>query len=166
MGIRQYLMKSAISRRRIPPEVVAEVEKDLLKNGPRRLEPEKRHFQFVMVSLEEAVPEVLPALIQDVVRTLLAHDAMLFPSTSSILVAILGIPDPSNDSAETRVNLVRATLAKHGSNVRIAHGECTGLVGNLGEPGFSRFDAIIPNSAAILRKLLDIEFGTAIEIAQ
>jgi hypothetical protein len=83
----------------------------------------------------------------------------------SLLIGYFGVPNAKYDSTEARTNLVAALLAENGSAVRVAHGQCNGLVGGFGGPRRWFYTAIVPNFSAVLKKLLDLEFGTAVEIS-
>jgi len=126
---------------------------------------ERKHFQFVLINLDDTAPDELPVLISSVVTTLMQHKATLSSITSSLVVGFLGIPFPKSDSPEARRALVKALLAENGNSLRIAHGQCDGMVGLFGVEGNFRYDGIIPGFSRILRELLDRPFGSAAEIA-
>ena len=110
----------------VPPELIAKLE----QSGEIKNTIETKHFQFVLVNVEEKEPSEIPAIIGKIA------DAFS-----------------------------RALLAENGDRIRIAHGQCSGGVGNFGTKGHWRYGAIIPGFTAILKKLLDAPFGSAVEIS-
>ncbi|HKM90110.1 MAG TPA: hypothetical protein VJX29_05805 [Candidatus Acidoferrales bacterium] len=126
---------------------------------------EAKHFQFVIILLDDAKPEEVPAIIGKVVSILLQHGAILSSITSSLLVGLLGVPFPKGDSPELRLRLVKALLAGNGDRLRIAHGQCTGAFGLLGTEGRWTYGEVIPEFSGILKKLLGSQFGTAVEVS-
>ncbi len=46
----------------------------------------------------------------------------------------------------------------------MAHGQCTGLVGNLGSEGRYNWGGIIPGFSEVLKKLFATEFGAEIPV--
>jgi hypothetical protein len=126
MGILQRLGDRKLVQGFVNSEVLARLqgETQLLVG---KIEP--RHFQFIVILVDESKPEEIPATISTVLRTLLKHDAMLSSITSSLLVGLLGVPFPKSDSPEARRGLVEALLRENGDRIRIAHGECDGAVG-------------------------------------
>ena len=149
-------------RKYVPPKVVKQLLKDArvgeLPND------EIRHFQFVLVHIDEAKPEEIPKVISTVVDAFFRSNAMLADIVSSLVVGYLGLPQPKFDSVEGRRNLVTTLLTENGRLIRIAHGQCDGLTGNFGTKGGWRYGEIIPNFSAALKKLFDAEFGAAVEI--
>ena len=145
----------------VSPEVVALLERPL---DPWKPQLEEKHFQFVLVGIDEEKSDEVPEIINRVVAGLAPHKAMLSSITSSFILALLGVPFPDTDSPEARTKLVAALLTENGNRIRIAHGQCDGIVGSLGPQGNQRYGGIIPSFALILGKLLGTEFGTAIEV--
>jgi len=100
-----------------------------------------------------------------ITRTLIQHHSTVTHITSSLVVALLGVPFPEGNSADARRELVDALLRENGDRIRIAHGECNGTVGLFGGPERWDYGAVIPGFSAVLKKLLEARFGTAVEIA-
>ena len=123
------------------------------------------HFQFIVVHVDEVNPDEVPKIIANVIDTFGRHEAMVSCIESSVVVGYYGLPNPENDSAEARQGLVAALLRENDNRVRVAHGQCNGLVGLYGGTRRLTYGAIIPNFSAVLKKLVDIKFGTAVEIA-
>jgi hypothetical protein len=126
---------------------------------------EAKHFQFVIILIDDAKAEEVPAIISKVVSMLLQHGAILSNITSSLLVGLLGVPFPKGDSPEVRLRLVDALLAENGDRIKIAHGQCTGAFGSLGTEGRWTYGEVIPEFSQILKKLLESQFGTAVEVS-
>jgi len=139
----------------INPEVVAELQVG---------QPQRKHFQFVLVLVDESHPEQMPEVIGRAVDTILEHQAMLMNITSSLLVGLLGVPFPQDNSPEARRGLVDSLLRENGDRIKVAHGDCDGAVGNLGSQRRFSYGALIPRFSGVLKKLLETEFGTAVEI--
>jgi hypothetical protein len=127
--------------------------------------PELMHFQYVLVHIRESEPDKITMLLARVVDAFLIHQATPADTTPSLLVGYFGFPNAKYDSIEARINLVAALLAENGTAVRIAHGQCNGLGGFFGSQRRGIYGAVIPIFSAVLKKLLDIEFGTAVEIS-
>jgi hypothetical protein len=145
----------------LSPEVIRR-----LLTRPDLVRPTVKHFQFVVVVFEEANPQEISALMTDVVGTLFEHKATVTSVSPAFLVGLLGVPFPDGNSPEARRAVVESLLRGNGSRIRIAHGECDALVGNLGGPLRYTYDAAIPGFLGILRKLLDADPGSAFEVSQ
>jgi hypothetical protein len=138
MGI---LQGRKIFRKPVSPEILAKLRGETQLQAGR---VESRHFQFVIILVNESDFQEVPAIISAVVGTLLQHGAILSNITSSLLVGLLGIPFPNGDSPEVRRGLVDALLREHGERVRIAHGQCDGIVGLLGTKKRCTYGEMIP----------------------
>jgi len=143
----------------LSPEVIRRL---LLNPIPRQ--PEVKHFQFVVILLEETNPQKVSELVGSVMDTIFQHRAIVTNNTPSLLIALLGAPFTDGNSPEARRELVDALVQKHGDRIRIAHGECDGAFGNFGGDGRWIYGAAIPGFAEILKKLLETKVGTAVEI--
>lgn len=130
------------------------------------VEPQVKHFQFAVVLFEEANPQKISALMSDVISTLFEYKATVTSVSPAFLVALFGVPFPDGHWPEARRAVVEALLKEGDSRIRIAHGECDALVGNLGGPLRYTYDAAIPGFLGILRKLLDADPGSAFEVSQ
>jgi len=126
---------------------------------------ETKHFQFIVVSLDDSNPDKLSVLMSKVIDSLFEKHATLMDMNPSLMIAVLGVPFPETDRAELRAELVNTLLAKNGHLIRIAHGHCEGLTGLFGGEKRCTWNVAIPRFSSILKRLLDTPFGTAIEIA-
>jgi hypothetical protein len=127
--------------------------------------PEVKHFQFVVAIADDTNPAEVPAMIGKIVRIFVEHHATVENITSSLFVALLGVPFPEDNSAEARRRLVDALLRENGDRIRIIHGECDGAVGNFGGHGRWTYGVVIPGFSGILKKLVEAESGSAVELA-
>lgn len=132
--------------------------------GTLSLGPEIRHFQFVLVHVREDDPEETTRTIAGVVETICGCGAIVGHIACSVIDGYFGFPWPECDSIEARQKLVAALIADNGDRVRIAHGQCNGLVGNFGSKKRMDYGALIPNFSGALKTLLALEFGSAAEI--
>jgi hypothetical protein len=158
MGILRNLK---VFEKYVSPEVLAKL------GDERQLQVEKlelKHFQFVIVLVNESGLQEVPAIISLVVGTLLQHKATLSSITSTLLVGVLGVPFPDGNSPEARQALVDALLRENGDGVRIAHGQCDGMVGLLGTKKRWNYGQVIPGFSETLKKLLETQYGMAVEI--
>lgn len=130
---------------------------------PKLGQVETKHFQFVVILVDDTNPEECRAVISRVVDTTIQH-ATTTQITSSLVLGLLGVPLPKSNSPEVRRALVKALLRQNGDRIRIAHGECDGSVGLLGTDGRFTYSGLIPGLSGILRKLLDTSLGSAVEI--
>lgn len=146
----------------VSPEIVSAVASSLA--GGWTPTNERKHFQFIVLQVDEAKPDDVPVLIGKVVDTFLDQGAIVADISSSLIVGYFGFPFPTSDAPESRQRLVDALLAQNGKAVRVAHGQCEGLVGNFGSKRRSSYGAVIPNFSGILKKLLASPFGAAIEV--
>jgi len=146
----------------LPPEVIARNLRDAehLKEWPL----ETKHFQFVLILVDETHPQEIPSTLSRVVDAIIQHHAMLANICSSLVVALFGVPFPEGNTPEARRGMVEALLRENGDRIRIAHGEWDGAVGLLGSKERASYGAIIPGFSAVLKTLLETKFGTAIEI--
>lgn len=125
---------------------------------------EMTHFQFVLVHVKDDDPEETKKTIGAVVETILQTRATLGDMTCSLILGYLGLPDRQSDSAEARQKLVAALIREHGDHIRVAHGQCNGLVGLFGSKRRMNYGGLIPNFSGALKTLLALEFGGAVEI--
>jgi hypothetical protein len=144
----------------LSPEVIRR-----LLMRPDLVQPTVKHFQFVVVLFEEGNPQEISALINEVAGTLFEHKATVTNVSHAFLVGLFGVPFPGADSPEARRAAVESLLRAKGSRIRIAHGECEALVGNLGGPLRYTYDAAIPGFLGILKKLIEAEPGSALEVS-
>lgn len=163
MGILQMLERRRIRkvfREYVSPERIAQLlrEPHLLKKL------ETRHFQFVVILVDDKNPKEIPAANGRVVDTIINHGVTVLTITPSLLVIALGVPFPENDSVEKRRALVDALLREHADRIKLAHGQCEGEVGIMGGQTRFCYGAVIPQFSQILKALLETNFGTAVEI--
>lgn len=147
----------------LSPELIDQLAAEAKANPNREFLAEMKHFQYVVIHMDETDPAKVPGITTRSISSFLENGAWS-QMLSSISVCYLGVHDTAKDSRELRVNLVSLLLQNCGGSIRIAHGECDGLVGNFGKPGGWHYGAIIPNFSYVLSKLLNAEFGTATEI--
>jgi hypothetical protein len=146
----------------LTPEVT---EKLLREPGSEIGPPEVKHFQYVVAMADDTNPEEVPAMTGKIVQVLVEHHATVANIMSSLLVALLGVPFPAETSAGARRELVEALLRENGDRIRIVHGECDGAVGIFGGAERWTYGAVIPGFSGILKRLIETEFGTAVEIS-
>jgi hypothetical protein len=143
----------------LSPEVIRR-----LLAKPDLVEPQVKHFQFVVVLFDEPDMHQISDLMDRVIRTLFEHKATVTSLSPCYLVGLLGVPFGEGNSPEVRRDVVEALLKGHAVRIRIAHGECDALVGNLGGPLRFTYDAAIPGFLGILKKLLEAEPASAFEV--
>jgi len=163
MGIRKMLERRKV-RNAFGEYLSPEVIRRLLVN-PRLVEPSVKHFQFVVVLFDEPDSQQISTLMGNVIRTLLEHNATVTSLSTVFLVGLFGVPFPDGNWLEARRAAVEGLLRGNGTRIRIAHGECDALVGNLGGPLRFSYDAAIPGFLGILKRLLDAETGSAFEVS-
>ena len=146
----------------LSPELIAKL---LRETKAEVRPPEVKHFQFVVILLDDRDPKGVPTSISMVMATLVQHHANLSNISPSLFVALLGAPFPEGNSPEARRELVNAVLQDNGGRVRIAHGECDAPFGMFGGHGRWTYGALIPGFSGILKKLLEMEFGSAVEVS-
>jgi len=127
--------------------------------------PEVKHFQFVVAIVDDTNPEAVPAMIGAIMQVFVEHHASVSHITSSLFVALLGVPFPEDNSVAARLELVDTLLRENGSRIRIVHGECDGTIGDFGGPKRWTYSAVIPGFSGILKKRLETKFATAVDIA-
>jgi hypothetical protein len=157
---RRYKMKRTLSKY-LSPEVLTNLT-ETPKSQVGKIQAQ--HFQFVVVHIDEARPDEIPQVIAKVFAAFTRHKATLQGVTSSLVVGYFGIPYPESDKPETRLELVRTILTENGSHVRVAHGQCTGLLGTFGSEGRYNWGGIIPGFSEVLKKLFASEFGAEIPV--
>jgi len=146
----------------VSPDVMRLIEK-----SPSEFlrEPELRHFQFVVIVPNDSRAEDIAANLSRVADACLRHRSMISNISASLVVACLGVPFPDADSVEARLTLVNALVAENGDRIRVAHGQCNGVVGNLGSKQRFCYEAVIPGFSEILKQLLNSPNGTVVEVA-
>jgi hypothetical protein len=137
----------------------------LRETKPEIRPPEVEHFQFVVMLVDDTNPQEVPAVLGKVIETLVRQRANVSNILSSLLVGLLGVPFPENNSLLARRELVDTLLQDNGDRIRIAHGECDGVVGRFGSHERWTYGAAIPGFSEVLKKLLETKFGTAVEIS-
>jgi hypothetical protein len=167
MGLRQMFQQRKERRKvrsafgdYLSPEVIRR-----LLAKPNLVEPQVKHFQFVVVLFDEPDMHQVSDLMGCVMRTLFEHKATVTSLSPYYLVGLLGVPFGEGNSPEVRRDVVEALLKENGVRIRIAHGECDALFGNLGSRLRFCYDAAIPGFLGILKKLLDAEPGSAFEVS-
>jgi hypothetical protein len=147
------------------PEYVSPeaIEKLLHETNHEIRPPEVKHFQFVVILIDDKNPQDVPAIVGTAVGTLVRQRANVSSITSSLLVGLLGTPFPEGNSPQARRELVAALLQDNGDRIRLAHGECDGAVGIFGGHERWAYGAVIPGFSGILKKLLETKFGTSVE---
>ena len=144
--------------RYLSPEVVRR-----LLEKPDLVQPRMQHFQFVVILFDEPDSQQISALMSSLMRKLFEHKATVTSISPCYVVGLLGVPFGEGNSPEARRSVVEALLKENGDGIRIAHGECTSLVGAFGGNLRFSYDAAIPGFLGILKRLLDAEPGTAFE---
>ncbi|MGA2422101.1 MAG: hypothetical protein ABSG69_18665 [Candidatus Acidiferrum sp.] len=162
MGILEFFQRRKI-RTAFGPYLKPEVLRKLL-SSPEIVEPVVRHFQFVLALPDDTNSQQVSVIIGKAINTMFDHDATFLSGAPSLLFAILGAPLNRHNSAAERRALVDALLRENGNQIRIAHRECAGLVGNIGVARRYQYSALIPGFSGILKKLLETNPGTAVEI--
>jgi hypothetical protein len=119
-----------------------------------------KHYPFVIVDFGAANSEAMSAFIGKVVEAFDRHHGIVPVITSFLVIGYLGIPFREYDLVERRLSLVSGLLAENGNLVRIAHGQCDGIVGLLGR----RHNIRIPGLPEIREKFSNIPFATALEV--
>jgi hypothetical protein len=163
MGFLRMLQRRryrAVFGQYLSPEVI---EMLLAEKGAEIKPPEVKHFQFVVALADDRNPLEVPVMLSKITRTLIQHHSMVTHITSSLVVALLGVPFPEGNSAEARRELVGALLRENGDRLRIAHGECEAAVGMFGGPQRCTYGAVIPEFSGILKTLLETKLGSAVE---
>lgn len=167
MGIRALFQRRKVCNafgQYLSPEAI----RRLLLN-PNLVSPQVQQYQYVVVLVDDSNPqETKPQEIQQtmskITEIFFQHHACISVLSSSLFVALLGVPFPDGNSPEARRNLVAALLQDQGPRIRIAHGAADSLVGNLGGPLRYSYGAAIPAFSSLLKKLLEANLGTAVEI--
>lgn len=134
----------------LPPKVTPEL-------------PTIKHFQFVIVNLDDSDVQEFGERLGSVLSELCEQNAVVQGITPPIILATLGGQFPEYDRPELRVGLVDALIAKH-PGVRVAHGECESVWGIFGSKR-SYWGPLIPEMTETLKKLLTVPFGNAFEVA-
>lgn len=145
----------------VSPKVIRRL---LEEPGTGPADPQVRHFQFVLTLADDTNPQALPETLRTIVNALMRHRSTITSIEVSLVVALLGVPFETGNSPGARRELVDALLREHGERIRIAHGECYGLVGNLGSEGRYHYGGLIPGFSSILKTLIETKLGTAVEI--
>jgi len=166
MKILAWLERRRVRRefgKHVSPAVIRSIEKSR-NRGELPGKPETRHFQFIVVHIQDSQPDEIAPVVAKVVDACLRHHAVISNLSASLIVACLGGPFPEFDSAEGRLSLVTALVTEAGNRIRIAHGHCDGLLGNFGSEKRWTYEAVVPGFSGILGQLLGRPFGTAVEI--
>jgi hypothetical protein len=99
-----------------------------------------------------------------VIGTLFEHKATVTSMSPAFMVGLFGVPFPEGNWPEARRGAVESLIQRNGGRIRIAHGECDALVGDLGGPLRYGYDAAIPGFLGILKKLLEAAPGSAVQV--
>ena len=145
----------------VSPEAIGKLLRETKETQP----PEVKHFQFVVILVDDRDPKEVPAAISMIMAKLVQHHANISNISPSLFVALLGAPFPEGNSSEARRELVDAVLQNNGHRIRIAHGDCDAPFGMFGGHGRWTYGALIPGFSGILKKVLETEFGSAVEVS-
>jgi hypothetical protein len=165
MGLRDWLDRRRTRKsfgQYVSPAVIALIEQDP-KNYLRQ--PQLQHFQWVLVNLCDRPNEEINHLSEKIIESCFRHQAVISGIAFSLVLAHFGSL-MSEDKVENRLALVSDLLAENGDLIRIAHGQCTSLVGNLGSDHRLSWEAVVPGFNAILKKLMDADFGAVIDFGE
>ena len=127
--------------------------------------PEIRHFQFVIVGLDDLPPDDAAKLVERLCDSFVSHGANIDCISSILVIGTFGLLNVE-DSEEARVKLVGELLKAHGKFVRIAHGQCSSVVGNLGSKHRFNYMGLIPRLHEIREQLSETPIGTAFEVPE
>ena len=147
----------------VDPEVIKLIEQDPSKYFS--LELKEQHFQWVLINLRDRPPGEINELANKVVESCFRQQSVVSGIMFSLVLAHFGTLC-SEDKVEKRLALVNDLVEQNRDRVRIAHGQCTGWVGNIGGQHRLSWEAVVPGFNSVLRTLLDTDFGTAIEISE
>ncbi len=125
---------------------------------------EVRHFQFVIVGLEELEPEETCTLMGNIEESFRRLGGYTSTYSPFIIIGSFGSYF-SEDSVESRFRVVNELLANHHDKVRIAHGQADGIVGHIGSEYRSSYGPLIPGFQEIREKLSETPFGMAFEVS-
>ena len=163
MGILQMFQRRRI-RTAFGEYLSPEVIRRLLLN-PEIVSSQVKHFQYVVVLADDSNLQEIAPMISKITEIFVQHHATISVVSSSLFIALLGVPFNDCKSPEARRKLVDALLQEHSGRIRIVHGEADSLVGNLGGPTRYSYGAVIPGFSDVLKKLLETNIGTAVEIS-
>lgn len=84
----------------------------------------------------------------------------------SVVSTTFGLVPPDDDAraVENRCTAVARLLAELGPNVKVLTGDADGVHGNLGSSQRMRYGFAVPGFAAYISKLLQLEFGQAVQV--
>ena len=128
--------------------------------------PEVRHFQYVIVGLEELEFEKASLLMEKVLEAFYKHHGLISTYSPFLMIGSWGTLQDDPDSVENRLATVAEVLAENGQLVRIAHGQATGIVGILGSRHRFTYGPLIPGFHEIQDELSRAEFGSAFEVSE
>lgn len=166
LKIREYREVRAVRRtfsKYLRPAAVKQTEK---KTGWFINPPEVRHFQYVVVGLEELEFEKAALLMGRVLEAFYKNHGLISTYSPFLMIASWGTLRDAPDSVEDRLATVADVLAENGQLVRIAHGQATGIVGVLGGRHRFTYGPLIPGFQEIQDELSKAEFGTAFEVPE
>jgi hypothetical protein len=153
------------ARKTFEPYLSPEVVKELLRTPKSEIKPpETKHFQFLVILVEGSNPQDVSATLTTLVGTLSQHQANVSGISPSFLIALLGVPFPEGNSPNERRQLVDALLQDSGDRIRVAHGQCDAPYGMFGSAPRFTYGALIPGFSGILKALVEMTSGTAVEI--
>ena len=165
MSIFDYFEKRRVTRtleNQLSPRVIRLIEEG--SDQDALAAPVPRHLQFVIAQIENDDPLEARATVGRVIETGFRHNATLFTPSPYLVTLCLGTPTLEYDSAEKRLALVSDLFNENKGAIKIAHGECDALVGNLGgNSGRCIWEPIIPGLNAMLAKLLNEPKGAVVE---
>jgi len=171
MGFLKYLNEyfekrktRQVFREHASPEVLKLLERNPSKYNSLTLG--KKHFQFILVELKDVEVYENSDVLDTIVDILFQNKAILINVSRSVLMGMHGLPYPEMDVPALRLKAVKELSEKCGNQIRIAHGQCNGFVGNIGSEQRHSYGAVIPDQYKILKKLLELPFGSAFEVPE
>jgi len=139
----------------------------LIERAPKAYVPqplELKHFQYIYVSFEDMDFDEMNQILSRVMDVIMENHGSVSITPPPCLIAYFGLIYLEYDKVDFRIAAVKTILEHCTSKVKIAHGQCTALVGNVGSHRRLQYGAMIPNQKSILEKLMDQPFSTAFEI--
>ena len=125
---------------------------------------EERLIQYVLVGLDDGDPARTAETAARICDVLHEKRASISSISSWLIIAVFGWPYTEPNDPEVRRETVQSLLQRLGEDVRIAHGECKALVGDLGSRQRVSFAPLIPGFHEINDRLRESPFGTALEV--
>jgi ABC-type sulfate transport system substrate-binding protein len=122
------------------------------------------YISFIFFQVNEKKIEKVPTLIKQSIEIVIKNDGIVGDILSSFVAVFFRIEDDYKN--EKSKQLIQDLIEQLGENIRIVYGKSIGFVGNLGSKECLKYGPVIPNISLLFQKLIELDYGTSVEVKE